>query len=87
MKKFIALLLSVLTLLSVAPIAFAAEETTVAETTTVANEETTKAETSDTSVGDLFGGFFKRIGDLLKIVIDFLANLFNGTSGDLGSLK
>lgn len=86
MKKFIALLLSVLILLSVAPVAFAQEATTEAETTTVVGEETT-TDNSGTSAGDLFGGFFKSIGDLLKIVIDFLANLFNGTSGDIDSLK
>lgn len=73
MKKFIALILSVIMLLSVTPVAFAQE----------AAEETTTAavETDDTlsAAGDLFGGFFVKIGEMLQIIFDFLANLFSGT--------
>lgn len=75
MKKFLAVLLSVLMLLSVAPVAFA--QTADAETTTVAAEE--DGDTSLSTAGDLFGGFFAKIGELLQIVINFLSNLFNGT--------
>ena len=74
MKKFLAVLLSVLMLLSVAPVAFA--QTADAETTTVAEEA---GDTSLSTAGDLFGGFFVKLGELLQIVIDFLSNLFTGT--------
>lgn len=79
MKKFIALLLSVLMLLSIVPVAFA-EDVVSDETTTVVADDT--AENSDDSLsaaGDLFGGFFVKIGEMLQIIFDFLANLFNGT--------
>ncbi len=80
MKKVIALLLSVLMLLSIAPVAFA-DEAIDDETTTVA-EAADNVEESDNSLsaaGDLFGGFFVKIGEMLRIVFEFLANLFNGT--------
>lgn len=80
MKKIIALLLSVLMLLSIAPVAFA--ETAVDETTTVAAEDTEASDSDLSAAGDLFGGFFERIGDMLRIIFDFLANLFNGTGSD-----
>lgn len=78
MKKIIALLLAVIMLLSVAPVAFA-EDAAADETTTVAAEADESADDSLSDAGDLFGGFFVKIGEMLKIIFDFLANLFNGT--------
>lgn len=78
MKKFLALLLSVLMLLSVAPVAFA-QDAQEEQTTVVA--EDTNEEDADASLGagDLFGGFFIKLGEMLQIIFNFLSNLFNGT--------
>lgn len=34
------------------------------------------------TAGDLFGGFFVKIGELLSTIFEFLANMFSGTSGN-----
>lgn len=79
MKKFLAVLLSLLMLLSVAPVAFA-QETTTEKTTVVENTENAEeADDSLSAAGDLFGGFFVKLGEMLQIIFNFLANLFNGT--------
>ncbi len=78
MKKFIALLLSILMVFSVSAVAFAEDD--------VNNEETTVAEVEDEAADDtlasgfgLIGGFFEQLGNMLKVIFEFLSNLFNGT--------
>ncbi len=34
------------------------------------------------SAGDLFGGFFIKIGELLNTIFEFLSNMFSGTNGN-----
>ncbi len=34
------------------------------------------------TAGDLFGGFFIKLGELLNTIFEFLSNLFSGTSGN-----
>lgn len=79
MKKFLAVLLSVLMLLSVAPIAFAQETTTEKATVVEDAENAEGADESLSAAGDLFGGFFVKLGEMLQIIFNFLSNLFNGT--------
>lgn len=71
-KKLISLVLAVLMMLAVMPVAFAEEETTAADTT----------ESDSFGAGDLFGGFFIKIGELLNTIFAFLSNLFSGTNGN-----
>lgn len=80
-KKAIALLLSLLMLLSVSPVfSLAAEEDdAAAETTTTAQAD---ADTDSGNPFDIIVDFFARIGDLLRIVFEFLINFFAGTGND-----
>ena len=34
------------------------------------------------TAGDLFGGFFIKLGELLNTVIEFLSNMFSGKNGN-----
>lgn len=79
MKKVLALMLAVLMMLSITPAVFAEDAATEEETTVVV--EDAGNEDSGLTAGDLFGGFFIKIGELLNTVFQFLANLFSGTSG------
>lgn len=79
MKKVLALLLAALMMLSITPAVFA--DDAEAEETTTAVVEDAESQDSGLTAGDLFGGFFIKIGELLNTIFQFLANLFSGTSG------
>lgn len=34
------------------------------------------------TAGELFGGFFIKIGELLNTIFEFLANMFSGKNGN-----
>ncbi len=83
-KKTIALLLSVLMLLSVLPVfSLAAEDgQEVQETEPAVQEEPDGTETDSDNPFGIIVDFFVRIGDLLRIVFEFLINFFAGTGND-----
>ena len=82
MKKFtkaIALFLSILMILAVAPVSvFAEEEAVVTPDAEVTEGESTEA----ISPFALIGKFFESIGETLRIVVEFLMNMFSGTGDD-----
>ena len=89
MKKFtkaIALFLSMLMILGVAPVSVFAEEAVVAPEADVEAdaevevEEEAGAETLNPF--SLIGKFFESIGETLRIVVEFLMNMFSGTGND-----
>ena len=83
MKKFtkvIALVLSLLMILAVAPITVFAETEVVDVETEVEVEEDAAAETLNPF--SLIGKFFESIGETLRIVVEFLMNMFSGTGND-----
>ncbi|MBO5934541.1 MAG: hypothetical protein J6Q94_03535 [Clostridia bacterium] len=87
MKKFtkaIALFLSMLMILAVAPVSVFAEEAVVAPEADaeveVEAEEDAGAETLNPF--SLIGKFFESIGETLRIVVEFLMNMFSGTGND-----
>lgn len=34
------------------------------------------------TAGDLFGGLFIKLGELLNTIVEFLSNMFSGTKGN-----
>lgn len=77
-RKAIALFLSMLMILAVAPISVFAEEAAVTPDTEA--EENTS--TATINPFDLIGKFFESIGETLRIVMEFLQNMFMGTGND-----
>lgn len=80
MKKAIALLLSMLMILAVAPVSVFAEDAGVVEEDVLDTD-------ADASAGGLngftlIGSFFETIGNVLRLVVEFLSNMFSGTSGN-----
>ena len=78
MKKAIALLLAMLMILAVAPVSAFAEE---ADVIVVENDEI------DTEAGSLngftlIGSFFESIANVIRLVVQFLENMFSGTGND-----
>lgn len=80
-KKAIALLLSMLMILAVAPVAvFAQEADVVVENDAVDTEADASAE--ELNGFTLIGGFFEAIANVLRLVVQFLENMFAGTGND-----
>lgn len=80
-KKAIALLLSMLMILAVAPVAVFAQEADVV----VENDAVdTEADASEEELNGftLIGGFFEAIANVLRLVVQFLENMFAGTGND-----
>lgn len=77
-RKTIALFLSMLMILAVAPISAFAEEAVV----TPDAEAGEDANTETLNPFALIGKFFEAIGETLRIVIEFLQNMFAGTGND-----
>lgn len=73
-KKALALFLSMLLAFSVATVAFA-EEAAAPEVSDETTEETLNP-------FSLFGGFFEKIGELMRIVFEFLENMFTGNGNN-----
>lgn len=79
MKKAIAMLLAMLMILAVAPVSAFAEEADVI----VENEEIDADASTETLNGfSLIGGFFETIANVLRLVVQFLENMFSGTGND-----
>ena len=82
-KKAIALLLSMLMILAVAPVSvFAEEEAVVEPDVNVETEAEEDAEAETLNPFSLIGKFFESIGETLRIVVEFLMNMFSGTGND-----
>lgn len=82
MKKFrkaIALFLSMLMILAVAPVSAFAEEADIVAPDADLSEDT---ETETLNPFSLIGKFFEMIGETLRIVIEFLQNMFTGSGND-----
>lgn len=69
LKKLLALALAVIMMLSVAPAVFAEDATEPTDDTGL-------------TIGDIFGGFFIKLGELLNTIFEFLSNLFSGSNGN-----
>ena len=85
MKKFtkaIALFLSILMILAVAPVSVFAEEAVVDADVNVETEAEEDAEAETLNPFSLIGKFFESIGETLRIVVEFLMNMFSGTGND-----
>lgn len=82
MKKFtkaIALFLSILMILAVAPVSvFAEEDVVVTPDAEITEDESAEA----VNPFALIGKFFESIGETLRIVVEFLMNMFSGTGND-----
>ena len=79
MKKAIALLLSMLMILAVAPVSVFAEDAGV-----VVEEDVLDTDASADGLNGftLIGGFFEALANVLRLVVEFLGNMFSGTSGN-----
>lgn len=85
MKKFtkaIALFLSMLMILAVAPVSVFAEEAVVAPEADAEVEVEEDADAETLNPFSLIGKFFESIGETLRIVVEFLMNMFSGTGND-----
>ena len=80
LKKVTALFLAMLMILAVAPITVFAETEVADVETEVEVEEDAAAETINPF--SLIGKFFESIGETLRIVVEFLMNMFSGTGND-----
>ena len=80
-KKAIALLLSMLMILAVAPVSVFAEDAGV-----VVEEDVLDTDADASADGlngfTLIGGFFEALANVLRLVVEFLGNMFSGTSGN-----
>lgn len=83
-RKAIALFLSMLMILAVAPISVFAEEAAVTPDAESGEDTNTEA----LNPFSLIGKFFEMFGETLRIVLEFLQNMFTGTGNDaLDQLK
>lgn len=83
LTKAIALFLSMLMILAVAPVSvFAEEEAVVEPDVNVETEAEEDAEAETLNPFSLIGKFFESIGETLRIVVEFLMNMFSGTGND-----
>lgn len=79
LKKAMALFLAMLMVLAVAPVSVFAEEADIVAPDADVSEDT-NAETLNPFA--LIGKFFEMIGETLRLVIEFLENMFTGTGND-----
>lgn len=75
-KKVLSVFLAMILAFSITTVAFAEEEVVEPEIT----DETTDEETLNPFT--LFGGFFVKIGELMRIVFEFLENMFSGNGNN-----
>ena len=80
-KKAIALLLSMLMILAVAPVSVFAEDAGVVVEEDVLDTDA-DASASELNGFTLIGGFFEAIANVLRLVVQFLENMFAGTGND-----
>lgn len=81
MKKFrkaIALFLSMLMILAASPVSVFAEEADIVPDADLSED----TETETLNPFSLIGKFFEMIGETLRIVIEFLQNMFTGSGND-----
>ena len=74
-KKALALFLSMLLAFSITTVAFAEEEVVEPEIENDIAEDTLNP-------FSLIGGFFEKIGELMRIVFEFLENMFTGNGNN-----
>ena len=80
-KKAIALLLSMLMILAVAPVSVFAEDAGVVVEEDVLDTDA-DASASELNGFTLIGGFFETLANMLRLVVQFLENMFAGTGND-----
>lgn len=78
LKKAMALFLAMLMILAVSPVSAFADEADVLPDADLS--EDTNTETLNPFA--LIGKFFENIGNILRLVVQFLENMFSGTGND-----
>lgn len=76
-KKVLSVFLAMILAFSISTVAFAEEAAVEPDV----NGEATDTTDDSLNAFDLFGGFFVKIGELMKMVFEFLENMFTG-NGD-----